>query len=126
MTARIGWALCLLFLGACSSSRVDRTGPLDQAERDKLDPQLHFLFDKPAAGPADPALDIVQREDGALSIGVRVEGSDLSKLPQLGIVIQTADSDGIICRVDPTALRRILQEPSVRKIIALKNRLPAR
>lgn len=115
-----------LVFQCCSSSRGVSTGPLTVGEKAKLDPQLHFLYETPSSGPADMTLDIVHLEGNGVSVGVKVFTSDAAKLKKSGIPVQSIDSVGAVCRVDTTSLRLLLDEPTVTKVVALKNKLPAK
>ncbi len=119
-------AIVLFILQACSSSRKTQMEPLTAEEMKKLDPQLHFLYENPSGGPADLDLDIVHREGDGASVGVKVFTSDVAKLRGLGITLQAVDSLSAVCHIDLVSLRRILEEPTVTKVQALKGRLPAK
>jgi len=116
---------CSLFI-TCSSSREELSGPLTDKEREKLDPQLHFLFDNPSAGPASLDLDIVHLENGGVVVGVDVQTTDVSKLREMKFPVIAAKDGVAVCRVDLTSLRSLLREKSVIKVLARKAVLPAK
>ena len=117
--------LSVVFL-ACSSSRESAAGPLTAEEKQKLDPQLRFLFDNPTAGPASSDLDIIHHEEGGVIVGVDVYMKDPSKLRDLGIDAQVTKNGKASCHVDLSSLRKILREETVSKVLARKGALPAK
>ena len=117
--------LSFLFF-ACSSSRGNLTGSLNSDERQKLDPQLYFLFENSSGGPASLDLDIIQREEGGTVVGVDVYTSDPGIMEELGIKNYVAGQGTVACYVDPASLRKILHGKSVTKVVARKGKLPAK